>query len=68
MALVTELGGVRFYDDSKGTNVGAAVTAVRGRVPYYDGDRYFAPDIEKVAELVRGGTFRASFPGDWAVL
>lgn len=30
MALVAELGGVRFYDDSKGTNVGAAVTALRG--------------------------------------
>jgi UDP-N-acetylmuramoylalanine--D-glutamate ligase len=30
MALVRELDGVRYYDDSKGTNVGAAVTAVRG--------------------------------------
>jgi len=30
MALVAELGGVRFYDDSKGTNVGAAVTALGG--------------------------------------
>src|SRR6185369_4641138 len=30
MALVTELGGVRFYDDSKGTNVGASVTALLG--------------------------------------
>jgi UDP-N-acetylmuramoylalanine--D-glutamate ligase len=30
MALVAEVGGVRFYDDSKGTNVGAAVTAVLG--------------------------------------
>ena len=30
MALVGEIGGVRFYDDSKGTNVGAAVTALRG--------------------------------------
>jgi UDP-N-acetylmuramoylalanine--D-glutamate ligase len=30
MALVTELSGVRFYDDSKGTNVGAAVTALCG--------------------------------------
>jgi UDP-N-acetylmuramoylalanine--D-glutamate ligase len=30
MALVTEIRGVRFYDDSKGTNVGAAVTAVLG--------------------------------------
>lgn len=30
MALVRELGRVRFYDDSKGTNVGAAVTALAG--------------------------------------
>lgn len=30
MALVAEHRGVRYYDDSKGTNVGAAVTAVRG--------------------------------------
>jgi UDP-N-acetylmuramoylalanine--D-glutamate ligase len=30
MALVGELRGVRFYDDSKGTNVGAAVTALSG--------------------------------------
>jgi UDP-N-acetylmuramoylalanine--D-glutamate ligase len=30
MALVAERGGVRFYDDSKGTNVGAAVTALLG--------------------------------------
>lgn len=30
MALVAEHRGVRFYDDSKGTNVGASVTAVRG--------------------------------------
>jgi UDP-N-acetylmuramoylalanine--D-glutamate ligase len=29
-ALVAELGGVRYYDDSKGTNVGAAVTALDG--------------------------------------
>ncbi len=30
MALVADVRGVRFYDDSKGTNVGATVTAVRG--------------------------------------
>ncbi len=28
--LVGEVGGVRYYDDSKGTNVGAAVAALRG--------------------------------------
>jgi UDP-N-acetylmuramoylalanine--D-glutamate ligase len=28
--LVAEIGGVRFYDDSKGTNVGASVAALRG--------------------------------------
>jgi UDP-N-acetylmuramoylalanine--D-glutamate ligase len=30
MALVGEVRGIRFYDDSKGTNVGASVTALRG--------------------------------------
>ena len=30
MVFVREKDGVRFYDDSKGTNVGASVTAVRG--------------------------------------
>ncbi len=31
-ALVAEIGGVRYYDDSKGTNVGAVVTALVGLV------------------------------------
>jgi UDP-N-acetylmuramoylalanine--D-glutamate ligase len=35
MAFVRELRGVRFYDDSKGTNVGASVTAVRGIAEKY---------------------------------
>jgi UDP-N-acetylmuramoylalanine--D-glutamate ligase len=29
-AFVSEIGGVRYYDDSKGTNVGASVSALRG--------------------------------------
>ena len=32
MALVSEIAGVRYYDDSKGTNVGAVVTALAGIV------------------------------------
>jgi UDP-N-acetylmuramoylalanine--D-glutamate ligase len=32
MALAAEIGGVRYYDDSKGTNVGAVVTALAGIV------------------------------------
>ena len=32
MALVAEIDGVRYYDDSKGTNVGAVVTALAGVV------------------------------------
>lgn len=30
MELVGEIAGVKYYDDSKGTNVGASVTALRG--------------------------------------
>jgi UDP-N-acetylmuramoylalanine--D-glutamate ligase len=30
MELVGEVGGAKYYDDSKGTNVGASVTALRG--------------------------------------
>jgi UDP-N-acetylmuramoylalanine--D-glutamate ligase len=41
-ALVEEVGGVRFYDDSKGTNVGASVTALTGL-------------IEAKAVLIAGG-------------
>ncbi len=41
-ALVAEIGRVRFYDDSKGTNVGAAVTALEGLV-------------ESAAVLIAGG-------------
>jgi UDP-N-acetylmuramoylalanine--D-glutamate ligase len=33
--LVAEIHGVRFYDDSKGTNVGASVTALRGLAEPY---------------------------------
>ena len=35
-----------------------AMVEIRLRVPFYDQDRYFAPDIEAIAELVRDGYFR----------
>lgn len=30
---------------------------VRSAVPFYDQDRYFAPDIEKIKQLITAGTF-----------
>ncbi len=34
-----------------------AIGAIRARVPAYDEDRFFAPDIEAVTELVESGAF-----------
>lgn len=61
MAFVRERRGVRFYDDSKGTNVGAAVTAVRGvredRVVLVAGGRdkggSYAPLVDALRERGR---------------
>ena len=36
---------------------------VRSRVAFYDHDRYFAPDIEAIRELVEAGAFRKFAPG-----
>lgn len=62
MAFVRERRGVRFYDDSKGTNVGAAVTAVRGisetQVVLVAGGRdkggSYAPLVDALRERGRG--------------
>ncbi len=62
MDLVGEVGGVRYYDDSKGTNVGAAVTALRGtrepKVVLIAGGRdkggSYAPLAESLREKGRG--------------
>ncbi len=59
--LVCELAGVRYYDDSKGTNVGASVTALRGlfepRVVLIAGGRHkggsYAPLVDAIAEKAR---------------
>jgi UDP-N-acetylmuramoylalanine--D-glutamate ligase len=57
MALVRELDGVRWYDDSKGTNVGASVTAVRGvvedKVVLIAGGRDKGGSYEPLVEALR---------------
>ena len=60
-AFVAEVGGVRYYDDSKGTNVGAAVAALKGlsekRVVLIAGGRdkhgAYAPLAEELAHKGR---------------
>jgi len=59
-ALVAEIGGVRYYDDSKGTNVGASVSALAGlsepRVVLIAGGRDKLGDYAPLsAELARKG-------------
>lgn len=39
---------------------------IRQRVPFYDQDRYFAPDIQEILGLVTGGYFR-EFMGEGAL-
>jgi histidine ammonia-lyase len=41
-----------------------AMAAIRERVPFYDEDRYFAPDIAAATALVRNGVFRGFMPAD----
>lgn len=62
MVLARELDGVRFYDDSKGTNVGAVVTALSGlyepKAVLIAGGRdkggSYAPMMEALAQKGRG--------------
>jgi len=36
----------------------AALSLIRGQVPFYERDRFMAPDIEAIKQLVLGGAFR----------
>jgi histidine ammonia-lyase len=36
-----------------------AKTELRKIVPFYDQDRYFAPDIQKAQQLIQAGTFNS---------
>ncbi|MBY4676964.1 histidine ammonia-lyase [Marinobacterium arenosum] len=42
--------------------VEAAKTELRERVPFYDKDRYFAPDIENAKALIQGATLNRYMP------
>ncbi|MCC6214103.1 MAG: UDP-N-acetylmuramoyl-L-alanine--D-glutamate ligase [Polyangiaceae bacterium] len=57
MELVGEVAGVRYYDDSKGTNVGAAVTALAGleepRAVLIAGGRDKLGSYEPLARVLR---------------
>jgi UDP-N-acetylmuramoylalanine--D-glutamate ligase len=70
-ALVAEVLGVRFYDDSKGTNVGAAVTALEGlreeRAVLIAGGRdkggSYAPLVEALARKARAAVLLGEAAG-----
>ncbi len=67
--LLAAVQGIEFHRPLKSSAVlEDAVGRVRKLVPHYEGDRYFAPDIERASVLVGGGAFRTGFPGGWAVL
>jgi histidine ammonia-lyase len=36
---------------------------IRSRVAFYDHDRYFAPDITAIQELIEAGAFHRFAPG-----
>jgi histidine ammonia-lyase len=39
-----------------------AKAMIRERVPFYDQDRYFAPDIAKAQEVIQGGALNGLLP------
>ncbi|MFC6670605.1 histidine ammonia-lyase [Marinobacterium aestuariivivens] len=42
----------------------AAKADLRSRVPFYDKDRYFSPDIENARDLIQGGVLNRYMPAD----
>jgi histidine ammonia-lyase len=44
------------------TRLQGVMREIRSRVPHYDIDRYFAPDIAAVQDLIRDGTFASRCP------
>ena len=58
--LLAAAQGIEFHRSLKTSAVlEGVVERLRGRVPHYREDHYFAPDIAKATEMVRAGTYRA---------
>jgi UDP-N-acetylmuramoylalanine--D-glutamate ligase len=72
MAKVAEVGGVTFYDDSKGTNVGASVTALMGitekRAVLIAGGKDKGGSYEPLADALRSRGRAAVLIGEAAAL
>ncbi len=58
--LLAAAQGIEFHRPLKTSAVlEGVVERLRGRVPHYREDHYFAPDIAKATELVQAGSYRA---------
>ena len=58
--LLAAAQGIEFHRPLKTSPVlEAVVEQLRGRVPHYREDHYFAPDIARATDLVRAGAYRA---------
>ena len=44
------------------TRLEEAKSLVRGKMPFYDKDRYFSPDIEKARSLIKSSAYNAFMP------
>ncbi len=57
--LLAAAQGIEFHRPLKSSTVLESLLAqLRGEIPPYDRDRYFAPDIARAAEGIRGGRYR----------
>ena len=62
--LLAAAQGIDFHRPARSSRpLELAHTAVRSEVPFYDADRYFAPDIEAAKRLVKAGPFTSLVTG-----
>jgi histidine ammonia-lyase len=57
--LLAAVQGIEFHRPLKSSAaLERIIAALRAKVPHYDADRFFAPDIEAAKKLVTSGMFR----------